>query len=290
MKRKDHIMIAKANILRCLAFALAAVLLLGCAAPGAMAENEPVNLMVAPEDMYDVDVYDPSTLPFWGQKWTERGWVSRIEFHDTKEGAPKEVWDFSARHDKSVIGWYRNGVLTVAADGKITLNKNSSWLFAYFTHLRELDFGNAVDTSQVTNMKGMFFMCRQLRELDVSFFETTGVTSMQKMFGHCEKLTHIDVSSFDTSDVKDFGYMFFNDKNLEELDVTNFDTSKGEYFQSMFYNCRKLESLDVTGFNTSKAKTMVYILDECVNLKDIDTSGWDISSCYIQTRLPGRKK
>ena len=44
---------------------------------------------------------------------------------------------------------------------------------------------SAFDTSEVTNMGGMFTGCSSLTNLDVSNFDTSKVTNMSNMFLNC---------------------------------------------------------------------------------------------------------
>ena len=64
------------------------------------------------------------------------------------------------------------------------------------------------NTSNVTNMRGMFSTCHSLTSLDVSSFNTSNVTSMSSMFQNCTSLTSLDLSGFDTSKVTNMDYMF----------------------------------------------------------------------------------
>ena len=73
-----------------------------------------------------------------------------------------------------------------------TLPQNSSYLF-HFKNVRSIDLRGA-DTSNVTNMYGMFSGCRRMTKLDLSSFDTRNVTDMENMFKNCMKLTTIYVS------------------------------------------------------------------------------------------------
>ena len=70
--------------------------------------------------------------------------------------------------------------------------KNLQWLESIkgFEHL---------NTSQVTDMNGMFNGCDSLTALDISSFDTAKVTNMTEMFEGCESLTDLDLSNFKTS-------------------------------------------------------------------------------------------
>ena len=86
--------------------------------------------------------------------------------------------------------------------------------------MNEIDFGTAVDTSQVMDMSQMFDNCINLSNLDLSSFDT-----------------------FDTSQVTDMSYMFYDCSNLTSLDVSGFDTSKVTFTYDMFNSCNSLKYL-----------------------------------------------
>ena len=60
--------------------------------------------------------------------------------------------------------------------------------FATFDEMTSIDL-SALDTSEVTNMGGMFGGCEGLTSLDVSNFDTSNVTNMSVMFTSCSSLT-----------------------------------------------------------------------------------------------------
>ena len=134
------------------------------------------------------------------------------------------------------------------------------------------------NTSNVTNMKGMFYQCSGLTSLDVGSFDTSNVIYMWHMFYNCSGLKSLDVSRFDTSKVTDMNYMFGNCSGLTSLDVSNFDTSKVTDMGTMFTYCSNLTSLDVSNFDTSKVTNMGSMFYGCSNITSLDLSGWDMRS------------
>lgn len=100
-----------------------------------------------------------------------------------------------------------------------------------------------LDTSKVTDMSYMFFICESLTELDVSGFDTSKVTNMCAMFDDCASLTELNVSGFDTSKVTDMDWMFGNCNALTELDVSGWDTSNVTDMSCMFDGCTDLKKL-----------------------------------------------
>ena len=125
---------------------------------------------------------------------------------------------------------------------------------------------SGLDTSNVTNMHGMFYGCSSLSMLDVSSFDTSKVTDMDSMFYGCSALTMLDVSNFDTSNVKDMGEMFRRCSSLVTLDLSSFDTSKVTLMWDMFVGCSSLTSLEVSNFDTSKVWNMEDMFFDCSSL------------------------
>ncbi|EOS7714496.1 BspA family leucine-rich repeat surface protein, partial [Enterococcus hirae] len=101
----------------------------------------------------------------------------------------------------------------------------------------------------VTNMYEMFWMpennSSQLTSIgDTSHWNTSNVTNMSGMFLNCVKLQNLDLSNWDTSKVTDMSNMFFNCPSLVSIgDTGNWDTSNVMNFKSMFYDCIRLDEI-----------------------------------------------
>ena len=151
---------------------------------------------------------------------------------------------------------------------------DSSNLFGYSQLLESIDLDN-VDTSNVTDMQGMFYWCSSLRSLEVSCFDTGNVTNMENMFFRCENITSLDVSGLNTENVTNMHSMFQRCKNLTSLDVSGFDTKKVTDMRNMFCDCNSLRSLDVSSFDTGNVTDMQAIFSSCSALTSLDVSGFD---------------
>ena len=135
-------------------------------------------------------------------------------------------------------------------------------------YITELDVTN-LNTSNVTIMHSMFYMCNLLTSLDVSNFNTSNVTIMHSMFYMCSLLTSLDLSNFDTSKVTNMSSMFNGCRVLTSLDLSNFDTSNVTNMSSMFNSCSELASLDLSNFDTSNVTNMSYMFSGCTALTHI---------------------
>ena len=161
--------------------------------------------------------------------------------------------------------------------------------------LKRIDFGNGFNTDSVTNMRGMFLSCQDLRGLDVSSFNTENVTDMSNMFSACLCLTSLDLSNFNTSNVTDMNNMFNECYALTSLDPSNFNTSNVTDMSEMFWGCKGLTNLDLSNFNTSNVTDMSSMFNECYALTSLDLSNFNTSNvtdmnnmfdeCYALTSL-----
>jgi len=110
----------------------------------------------------------------------------------------------------------------------------------WFTNLyplKSIEGLEHLNTTEVRDMKMMFFYCESLTALDLSSFDTSKVENMGWMFSYCESLTALDLSNFDTSKVTDMNEMFRLCESLTALDLSNFDTAKVEKMDGMFFGC-----------------------------------------------------
>jgi surface protein len=81
-------------------------------------------------------------------------------------------------------------------------------VFAGCSGLTGIDL-SAFNTSNVTNMNGMFSGCSDLKTLDLSNFNTGNVTDMSNMFNGCSSLTAISVGDdWSTASVTSSAGMF----------------------------------------------------------------------------------
>ena len=226
-------------------------------------------------------------------------------YHDTQRRT-REGTTYDLNTGTGTPGWRSlgsNGTITKVvfdpsfADARPT--STCDW-FYYMTGLTSITGISYLNTSQVTNMKNMFFCCNHLTSLDVSHFNTANVNTMYGMFRSCSSVTSLDVSHFNTAKVTDMAYMFdgcsgltsldvssfntanvttmksmFNCYNLTSLDVSNFNTANVTDMSSMFYSCNKLTSLDVSHFNTAKVTTMSKMFYNCSGLANLQLGNFN---------------
>ena len=150
-------------------------------------------------------------------------------------------------------------------------------MFYNFTKLTSIEFNNNFNTSNVTNMNGMFNGCSVLTSLDLSSFNTSNVTNMNYIFYSCSALSNIDISSFNTSNVTDMGSMFCGCSVLINLDLSSFNTYNVTNMSYMFSRCSVLTNIDLSSFNTYNVTNMGYMFYDCSSLASLDISSFNTS-------------
>ena len=113
----------------------------------------------------------------------------------------------------------------------------------YALNVKEIIFGDEFTCSSVTNMSNMFCNCKQLKELDISHFNTAKVTTMKNMFCDCIELGTIYASEPDM------------DNN------TGFIISSGLIDNAMFNNCNKLKGGNGTEHTDNNQNKVFAVID-----------------------------
>ena len=187
------------------------------------------------------------------------------------------VWGIDKRKVGGPI-WTCDSVVTQAvfdpSFAEYRPTSTSDW-FVELSALESISGLQYLNTSDVTDMSGMFAYCKSLTSLDLSGFNTENVRNMDSMFGLCESLTSLDVSGFNTENVKNMNSMFYLCYSLTSLDVSGFNTENVMYMSSMFSSCNSLTSLDVSCFNTANVKSMYMMFSSCHSLTSLDVSGFN---------------
>ena len=230
-----------------------------------------------------VDV--PTETDIFFNSGLRRNQIEKIVMLDTNT-VPEEYTSnsFKLTEDGNIMGYYtdvdENGLYEMyigSSSGMVVSNKNSQFLFYLMSNLKEIDLTN-FDTSNTGNMRSLFYGCQSLENIDLSNFVTSKATNMRAMFSMCKNLVELDLSNFDTSDVTTMRNMFFGCQSLTSIDISNFDTSNVIDMGQMFYECSGLKSINLSGFNTSKLEDMIDMFYGCSSLTSIDLSSFDTSN------------
>ena len=184
-----------------------------------------------------------------------------------------------ADSDYEIKAWFSSADNTLyynTSAPKIFLNPNSANMFLYFTGVIDVDLSH-LDSSEVTDMRSMFFNVKALKELDLSHFDTRKNTNLASYFGGDAALQKINLTNFNTENVTDMRVMFYGLNSLQTLDVSSFNTKKVTMMDSMFYGMSSIKKLDLSNFDTSQVISMPTMFAENVLLNDLNLSSFNTS-------------
>ena len=116
------------------------------------------------------------------------------------------------------------------------------------------------DTENVTNMKQMFYSCKNLQEIPL--IDTSKVTNMDSMVGYSQIVT---IPPLDTRNVTNMSDMFYQCSSLQTIPQIN--TSKVTNTSGMFDYCPNLQT--IPQLDTSKVTNMQNMFNGCYNLTTI---------------------
>ena len=146
-----------------------------------------------------------------------------------------------------------------------------------------INVNNFFDTSNVTNMYGMFSGCNGLINLSEEAFNTSNVTNMESMFNNCSSLTELDLSSWNVSKVSNLKNIFKNCTSLQTLNINGWDLTSANDISYLFFNLSSLENISIENVNTSNITNMSSIFQGCSALTELDLSSWDMSKISYLT-------
>ena len=161
-----------------------------------------------------------------------------------------------------------------------------------------------LNTSSVTDMNGMFYLCQSLTSLDLSSFNTSNVTDMRSMFMGCNALQIVDLTSFDVSKVTSMRFMFGSCRELITICCYgNWSTAPSltdSYL--MFSGCNKITGsqgstliddgqLDATYARPDKGKYYpgYFMAETMTGIKAIDNGQWTIDNDGAIFNLAGQR-
>ena len=115
-----------------------------------------------------------------------------------------------------------------------------------FYYCKQLTTIPLIDTSLVTDMSSMFQSCSNLSTIPQ--LNTSKVTNMESMFRNCEKL--VTIPQLDTSSVTDMRYMFYSCYILKTIDITYMNITSTSYSNSFANSCYSLTKLIIRNMNS----------------------------------------
>ena len=133
------------------------------------------------------------------------------------------------------------------------------------------------NTGNVINFDFMFAET-QLLLIDVSKYDTSNASNMTGMFAKNIAKEIRGLANFNTSKVAAMGAMFMSSKYLTSLDLSSFDTSNLVTAQQMFQNCKELKTIYVSNkFVVDKVTVSDHMFWLSDNLVGGNGTGYDSS-------------
>ena len=272
----------KKNVMHGLAikFMLLMVFLLGIGTSNALAEKKPYAVFDDATKTLTFKYEEKETLGTNEYK-LNRGtsFPAWCDFHKSEITKAVFAPSFAEARPTTCAYWFGSCKKLRNIEGIEFLNtekvKDMRGMFYECICLENLDLSK-LDTKNVTNMRNMFYNCQKLKTLDLSSFETDMVTNMESMFYNCILLNTLKLTNkFNTQKVEDMCSMFNSCKELKTINLSGFDTQNVENMSYMFNFCKSLESLDLSNFNTQKVTLMDKMFNECLQLTSLDLSNFD---------------
>lgn len=124
-----------------------------------------------------------------------------LEFrYDDQKSAYRDAMSVGPFTSMDQVPWhaYNESIISVVFNDSFanctSITSTALW-FAFLSNLHEIVGIQYLNTSNVTDMYGMFWECWSLSRLDLTHFYTGSVTDMGSMFAGCRALTTITVGS-----------------------------------------------------------------------------------------------
>ena len=135
--------------------------------------------------------------------------------------------------------------------------------YGFFDSTKNLNKIKIIRSGKLQSSQYMFYEC-DAKEIDLSGLDTSNVTNMYGMFEKCNRLKSIDLNNLNFSEVTNARYMFYDCRELESIDLSKLGDNKKLLDMSyMFYHCLKLQSVNLGNFEISKEANTNEMFNEC---------------------------
>ncbi len=156
---------------------------------------------------------------------------------------------------------------------EIRLGKNVHSLAYAFSLMNVLRFVNLKDTSNVTDMSGMFELATSFNQ-PIGDWDTSNVTDMSGMFGSAESINQ-PIKRWNTSNVTDMSWMFRHAKSFNQP-IGNWNTSNVTNMSGMFSSAESFNQ-PIKRWNTSNVTDMSWMFNGATKFKQ-SVGIWDTSN------------
>ena len=217
-------------------------------------------------------------------------WFS-MDVHPYALHVKEVVFDasFASQRPTNMAGWFHGMVLLTKLTNLQNLNTSQvtdmSGLFSGCIRLTNVDL-SVWNVSKVQKLDRLFYECEKLETVNLTGWNTASLTSAKEMFEDCDKLTSVSMYGWTNTVMKDFSYMFQDCSTVTSLDLRNFRTPAATNMKGMFQNCSSLTNLNITYFNTSKVTDMSFMFAYCSGLTELSYgSTWNTSKVTTMSHM-----
>ncbi|MBP5682707.1 MAG: BspA family leucine-rich repeat surface protein [Bacteroidales bacterium] len=191
--------------------------------------------------------------------WLVPGWVAEDVYVDDDGNQVTEYCDVSTKIVTAIFDdSFRNYKI-----------KHTQWLFEHCSNMTSVQKMENLCTDIVTDMRGMFYECESLSEIDLRYLNTSNVENLSYAFAGCKSLKKIDLSHLNTSNVTDMRGLFFECETLTEIDVTPLNTKNVKDMAGMFASCSSLKTLYLADLNVRSVNDFTSMFEDCSALEKI---------------------
>ena len=143
-------------------------------------------------------------------------------------------------------------------------------MFCGCSDIVEIDMSN-FDASAITDMTGMFYECSSLTSVNFYNFRPN-CRNMGQVFYGCKSLVSIDVSYLQIFNAKYIDSMFHECSSLLSVNFGTTTIRSVTHMGRLFQNCISLVSIDLSIFSLSSIEWMDHIFDGCIRLAYVKIS------------------
>ena len=150
--------------------------------------------------------------------------------------------------------------------------KSLSGMFRNCPSLENVNGLKNWDVSNVESLSGIFRNCSSLENVNaLENWDVSKVTRMGGIFDGCSTLTDISgLQGWNVSNVTDFSGAFYNCIGIESLQSLSKWKFSKTFCEAMFYGCSGLKNLDgLQNWNVSNLQTSYMMFANCKNLEDV---------------------
>ena len=178
-----------------------------------------------------------------------------------------------AKNDNMIYGVMDNATntLTLYYDDMISERGGSDdWGFDFCDDTETIVLDVSMKNARPTILDHWFELFVNLTKIEhLDYLNTSEVTEVFGLFQSCTRLETIDLSGLDLSHVTDPRYMFSECEALKTLNLGNLCNNGIEYTEGMFNGCKKLKTIDLSRMNMKKVSNSSEMFKDCESLVTI---------------------